>query len=353
LVDLRYDAGPDAASVSYLPAAVQLLRKGEWEDEFLLGRILFLVTFGNKIDLPELIEKNELADVIVEKLASHAKVTSPGGRPNANPMQGMALAETLKVMFNLTTYCPNYLSYFTPAIPPVAALLQAGSISRADPMGQSVRDLVNALLNLDLGAKDIGESLFPTAAPSKFCEKVVEILDRSMIHYGDAELEQTVTPLVGVLLKLTEAAPDASKEFLKSALLPSNADREQVLGQAPTLPSRLLKNSTNAMTPKLRDTILQLMFELSDSDASNLVENIGYGFASGFLMQRGIPVPTSASREFAATDAAGDRRIVNPLTGQFVDRESASNEPEMTEEEKEREAERLFVLFERYAHLTG
>jgi hypothetical protein len=39
---------------------------------------------------------------------------------------------------------------------------------------------------------------------------------------------------------------------------------------------------------------------------------------------------------------------VNPITGQRRDKEEQVQVEEMTQEEKEREAERLFVLFERY-----
>lgn len=38
---------------------------------------------------------------------------------------------------------------------------------------------------------------------------------------------------------------------------------------------------------------------------------------------------------------------MNPITGQRRDRETGVEAVEMSEEEKEREAERLFVLFER------
>ncbi|GAB1193642.1 hypothetical protein APSETT444_002863 [Aspergillus pseudonomiae] len=38
---------------------------------------------------------------------------------------------------------------------------------------------------------------------------------------------------------------------------------------------------------------------------------------------------------------------INPVTGQRRDMETPQNTPEMTMEEKEREAERLFVLFQR------
>ena len=42
-----------------------------------------------------------------------------------------------------------------------------------------------------------------------------------------------------------------------------------------------------------------------------------------------------------------DGNEINPVTGQRRDMELAVEGPEMTDEEKEREAEKLFVLFER------
>ena len=83
---------------------------------------------------------------------------------------------------------------------------------------------------------------------------------------------------------------------------------------------------------------------MSDRDASRFVENVGYGLASGFLFQNNIPMPPSAPE---TSNARNTERSVNPITGQFVDAEDPVDEPEMTQEEKEREAERLFVLFER------
>jgi len=88
------------------------------------------------------------------------------------------------------------------------------------------------------------------------------------------------------------------------------------------------------------------MFELSDKDVDSFVRNVGYGFASGFLVNNGIPLGTGGAAS-AGSHAEADQRGFNPVTGQFVDREVMDDGPPMTDEEKEREAERLFVLFER------
>ena len=140
------------------------------------------------------------------------------------------------------------------------------------------------------------------------------------------------------------------KKSIRSKLLPTEEDRNEVLGRTSTLPSWLLKNSTNPLTPQLREIISNLFFDMSDKDASKFVENVGYGFASGFLFNRNLPVPDNASEAFSPA-TGGPSRPVNPITGQFLDAERHPEEAKMTDAEKEREAERLFVLFERQALL--
>lgn len=65
-------------------------------------------------------------------------------------------------------------------------------------------------------------------------------------------------------------------------------------------------------------------------------------------MTRGLQISPSA---LTPSSNAGSARAVNPITGQTLETEQPAVDPlgEMTEEEKEREAERLFVLFERCA----
>lgn len=50
--------------------------------------------------------------------------------------------------------------------------------------------------------------------------------------------------------------------------------------------------------------------------------------------------------ETPTTDETEEKDI-NPITGQYVSSEKQPDFKDMTDEEKEREAERLFVLFER------
>jgi hypothetical protein len=74
----------------------------------------------------------------------------------------------------------------------------------------------------------------------------------------------------------------------------------------------------------------------------------GYGHVAGFLFNKGIlsapPPPTSLK---SAHSLASTSREINPITGTYSGSTSSAPVEEMTEEEKEQEMEKLFVLFER------
>ncbi|PHH80772.1 hypothetical protein CDD80_7309 [Ophiocordyceps camponoti-rufipedis] len=302
------------------PRACSELKVDNWDNELLISRVLFLSTYGTNVDLLELIEKHRLAEHIIENLSRHAKLLSSKSKSTVDPMEELALLETLKLLFNVTHYCKEKMSSFNCAVPHIVALFWKQNAKNEKPLDAPFGQLVNALLNLDLGA-DQSRSCF--------------------------ELESIVTPLVGLIGKFYENAPEAVRQHLQEALLPSDEDRQAILGRGQTLSARLLKNSTNPIAPALRDAISHLFFDLSGRDANKFVQNVGYGFASGFLFQNNMPVPASASEAFSTGDASAAPKRVNPITGQFLDQEKTLEDSNMTQEEKQREAERLFVLFER------
>lgn len=76
--------------------------------------------------------------------------------------------------------------------------------------------------------------------------------------------------------------------------------------------------------------------------ASILSSLFGYGNVAGFLFNKGImsaPPPPSS-------DPRSSQRVVNPITGTYSASQGMIVE-EMTEEEKEIEMDKLFVLFDR------
>lgn len=118
---------------------------------------------------------------------------------------------------------------------------------------------------------------------------------------------------------------------------------------------------TSVHFPRCKDIVGELLYVICDSDrtyhnpflsffflalkyqlflsASVLASQVGYGNCAGFLFNKGVMAPPAG-----LTDSEGE--AINPITG-IRNPPRDSNEPEMTEEEKEREAEKLFVLFDR------
>ncbi|KAK3393711.1 guanine nucleotide exchange factor [Podospora didyma] len=327
--------------------ACSKLKNDSRDDEFLVSRIIFLTTYGTNIDLAKLIDQHGLADTISMNLGRHVKLLSTG-KTKADPMESMALVETLKLLFNVTRFCEGHVSSFVSAVPHLVALLVKNDVQNTrTPLDPPLGPIINALLNLPLDDKDIQASFFPKDEPQSVVMRLIDLLDLALKSYSESELEQTTTPLVCVISIAYEHAPSDVRQSIRTGLLPTEEERQNVLGEGNTLAARLLRNSTNPLAPELRNAISHLFFDISDKDASKFVKNVGYGFASGFLFQNQIPIPEAASEAFNAGSSEGPERPVNPVTGQFLDAESVSDLPEMTDEEKEREAEKLFVLFER------
>jgi Guanine nucleotide exchange factor synembryn len=75
-----------------------------------------------------------------------------------------------------------------------------------------------------------------------------------------------------------------------------------------------------------------------------LISQVGYGNVAGFLFNKGIVTGPPSSGEASSSAAGPSGAQINPITGTVQEERP---EIEMTEEEREREAERLFVLFDR------
>ncbi|KAK3341276.1 guanine nucleotide exchange factor [Lasiosphaeria hispida] len=327
--------------------ACSQLRNDSRDDEFLVARLLLLTTYGTNTNLVKLVDEHHLGDGIIENLSRHASRISETtvSKARADPMEEMALLETLKLLFNVTKLCPERVDSFTPAISPLVTLLCKLNISSTrTPLDPPLGSVINALMNLNLDGEDAKASLYPKSEPTSVAEKLVNLLDIATKSYPDSDIDLSVSPLACIIASIYEHAPESTRQLFQSKLLPAEEDRQSVLGKGDTLPARLLRNSTNALAPRFREVILALFFDMSDKDASKFVKNVGYGYASGFLHQNNIPMPDSVKE---AQTAEGSGRLVNPITGQFIDVEKFADMPEMTDEEKEREAERLFVLFER------
>ncbi|KAG5438461.1 hypothetical protein PCK2_000943, partial [Pneumocystis canis] len=245
--------------------------------------------------------------------------------------------EYMKLLFNLIRYeeKPHLID-----IPPLIKLLNLSLIRLARPL---TFEIINCLLNLP-----ISTFFDPENHPESCIEHFLEILDSLLsnidpgIHSNDSSsfssldptVETQILSLVTFLRKILKHSPEPIEALLASRLLPQNKGN--------TLSSRALRAMT-VPSPLIRESISWLLFELNHSDETQFINSIGFGYASGFLVSQGIPFVSPSNKDFKAIHG------INPITGQTLEAESMAlpDLPEMTEEEKERDAERLFVMFQR------
>jgi hypothetical protein len=161
-------------------------------------------------------------------------------------------------------------------------------------------------------------------------------------------LDEVLTPLVVLLARL--GADLGARTEMRKWLLPDDLDRKDPLESRADVLGRCMRLMSSVYFPRLKDAIGEWIYVLAGEDGITLSALIGYGNAAGFLFNKGIlsapPPPPSTSASTSANGSISIPENINPITGR-LNQDDEDDGPEMTEEEKEREAERLFVLFDR------
>ncbi|KAK6361793.1 hypothetical protein TWF730_005509 [Orbilia blumenaviensis] len=354
----------------WVEKACEAYKSENVDDEFLLGRILFFSTTFAKDDhlLNKWIDEHDLVKNNLAAITRHATAyvaAASSTTAQAVPMmQSMALQDTLKLLYTLTTKIPDDSTVLLPIIPQLLTLLSALPI-QSPPLQAPTHHIIDALSNLPPLTPESQNFYFPPSDPTIHISAILKILDRAAVPPTSATTSRSTTvddfdnhalSLLKLLIEVYPSAPEPVKKLMHETLLPSEKERTSPLGSqsSTTLPGRLLRLAGSPTTTNTRLILQTLFFEISDSDPVKLIKNVGYGHASGYLMMRGIPIPPEALEEVAESDSGRSGRRINPITGQYLEDELRDIEASgvqglegMTDEEKEREAEKLFVLFER------
>ncbi|KEP49439.1 guanine nucleotide exchange factor synembryn protein [Rhizoctonia solani 123E] len=159
---------------------------------------------------------------------------------------------------------------------------------------------------------------------------------RNALKAKGVSLDELASPVAALLTRLV-GGDEGARAKVAAIVLPSDMDRSSALEKRDDFLGRCIRLMTSVYYPTLKDTVGEMLFMLCGSDGQALSAAIGYGNAAGYLYNKGIMAPPPAS------SAGGD---VNPITG-TREAQSGPSLSEMTDEEKQREAEKLFVLFDR------
>ena len=156
-------------------------------------------------------------------------------------------------------------------------------------------------------------------------------------------LDESLPPLIMLIRKLvvedSRSINTNFKSYLRNVLGLNNIDRNVRMEQRGDLLGSLVKFLTASLFPSIKTTCGELLFALCDSDPNTMSSSIGFGNAAGFLFSKGLLSAGSDSSNGNVEEG------VNPVTGVYENEND--DKIEMTEEEKEAEAEKLFMMFDR------
>ncbi|KAK9432300.1 guanine nucleotide exchange factor [Lipomyces doorenjongii] len=301
------------------------------DEEFVVGRIMFLLTIEPRPYEAHVLQG--LHEYILLHVTRHAECDlCDSSLP--------ALTETCKLLFNILCKFSNDTPSYVDVIMPLSSI-----IKRLPRILNSVScSIISCLLKLPC-TLDI---YFRDEAPTELSRVFFELLAKAVQPQSldTPGLDDSIVPLLLLLSNIFTSAHNAEViEYFKAMIFPSEIERSRPLGQSSSLASNLLQITSKPTFMKSREVIYQLMWDASDHDVHKFIYHIGFGYAIGYIMSHEIAVPEDILRENAPNVPSDN---INPVTGQRVENEGQSPSlANMTEDEKEREAERLFVLFER------
>ncbi|GAA5844533.1 hypothetical protein JCM9279_006337 [Rhodotorula babjevae] len=249
----------------------------------------------------------------------------------------------------LSGWSTSWLQYVPPRISPDdGTVLRGGGIGS---LGERLVELLHGVCEAYFPAdrtppspkaysardRDEGRTLVPPCGPDEW------------IPTGEGEAAKVDEILGPVMLLLRKLSMLGEAQFVfRNVLFPPNLDRTAPVDRHPTLAGHLVRLLSSILLPNTAFGVGEFLYNLCDRSPEQLSRTIGYGNASGFLQSRGELIPPPP-HENVGDDGKGGP-CVNPITGAYESpaaAAAAADEPPMSEEDKEREAERLYTLFER------
>ncbi|PPQ77287.1 hypothetical protein CVT25_010869 [Psilocybe cyanescens] len=287
----------------------------------------------------------------------HSLITIPVN----NTLKPIWLGSSPSSVRNSTTSSPKIK---TPTLSDSAPGSRSDSPTQS-PTSPKPSTLDRALSVLTAGRRSLSRTPSPSTSVSyDVLQRAYDLLEQSFSYYfpdsvdpDDADLrkrakaesqdavEDILSPLVVLITRLC-LADEGTRARVRQWLVPDDLDRSSPLEQRSDTLGRCLRILSSVYHARLKDSIGEMLYAMADSDASVLSALVGYGNVAGFLFHKGVltaPPASSSSSSVPQTTASGEQ--INPITGTTVQPKSPL--PEMSEEEKEREMEKLFVLFDR------
>ncbi|SNX88010.1 uncharacterized protein MEPE_06721 [Melanopsichium pennsylvanicum] len=180
----------------------------------------------------------------------------------------------------------------------------------------------------------------------KIPEDVDSKIVKAKANTDGIEIEDSLEPLLLLLGKIA-SEDEQLRTILRNIVLPTDLDRSVALDRRIDVLGRLVRLMSSVTLVRSARASGEVLLALCDGEAKVMSEKIGYGPCAGFLMNTGLACALPSG---VKGSEGSNGRVVDPITGVYeaTEEEKAMDEINtMTEEEKEAEAEKLFVLFDR------
>ncbi|GAA5910496.1 uncharacterized protein JCM6883_003029 [Sporobolomyces salmoneus] len=239
----------------------------------------------------------------------------------------------------------SWIQYLPPRTDSQGIVLRAGGVGS---LGERLLELLQTSCNAFFPVDTLPpkSSIVSTSQSQKPTSLPASPDDWITTGQGEAsKIEELLGPVVLLLRKLSMIGE--ANEMFRFVLFPPDLDRSKPINRQPTLTGHLVRLLSSVFLPNTAFGVGEFLYNLADRSPEKLCALIGYGVASGFLQNRGELIPPPPFED-GGGEGEGDStsRPINPITGAFEPPED-SNRETMTEEEKEREAEKLYTLFDR------
>ncbi|XP_015249746.1 PREDICTED: synembryn-A-like [Cyprinodon variegatus] len=206
---------------------------------------------------------------------------------------------------------------------------------------------LNVLLTVPLGPKSkqsLGVNMDCVHTLLMFMERRLEAGER---------VKEKLTPILSLLSESCRAHRE-TRLYIRKHILPPLRDVSHRPEEGDTVKSRLVRLMTHLDTD-VKHCAADLLFVLCKENVRRFVKYTGYGNAAGLLATRGLlggqgPRSSTSDAQYSSdsdSDTEEYRQVkdrVNMVTGR-VEAEQPNPMEGMTEEEKEEEARRLIMLF--------
>ncbi|GAW01627.1 hypothetical protein LENED_003232 [Lentinula edodes] len=312
------------------------------EQLFTLSRIMFLATASPSSLILSLVEDKRHGRTIIDVIAMKIDIVLSNVLGN-KAFARDAMSELLKFSFNLLLHYPK-LHGLASASSRRRRSLSISSNSPASMIGNSYHDVV-------VRTMDLLEVVFSFHFPSNSnpdSREVREAFKNVLVGSAmsaDTSLDELVSPLLALCTRIC-MMDKTSRKRVREWIIPPNLDRSYPLDERDDFLGKCIRLLGSVYHLRLKATVGEMLYAACDCDPSILSSLIGYGHVAGFLFNKGIlsaPPPPS-------NDPHSSQRVVNPITGTYDTMPPGglnSHIAEMTEEEKEIEMDKLFVLFDR------